>query len=261
MKSVPEENARLIVLYQKQAKDYDQSGIHGLEPWRREAVKRLELKCGDLVVDIGCGTGLNFPWLQKAVGPQGRIIGVDLTDAMLEQARLRVAKEGWKNVELVQADAACYEFPAQVNGMLSTFALTFIPQARLVIQNGCRALASGGRWVVLDMAWPRAWPLWFHHLLFFFRFSRYGITGGVSDDAPGRPSGARCSSPWSRSSGSRSGWGSSIWLGGNSRSLLLDGTAVTGLGNSANGWPPQPGARASASDLLAIQAGHPQLSA
>lgn len=179
MKSVPEQNARLIALYQKQAKGYDQSGIHGLEPWRREAVKRLELKRGDLVVDIGCGTGLNFPWLQEAVGPQGRIIGVDLTEAMLERARRRVAKEGWKNVELVQADAACYEFPAQVNGILSTFALTFIPQAKLVIQNGCRALAPGARWVVLDMAWPRAWPLWFHHLLFFFRLSRYGITGEV----------------------------------------------------------------------------------
>jgi len=145
---VPEENARLIALYQKQAKDYDQSGIHGLDAFRGEAVKRLALKRGDLVVDIGCGTGLNFPWLQEAVGPQGRIIGVDLTDAMLEQARLRVAKAGWKNVELVQADAASYEFPAQVNGMLSTFALTFVPQVPQVNQNGCRALAPLGRWAV-----------------------------------------------------------------------------------------------------------------
>jgi ubiquinone/menaquinone biosynthesis C-methylase UbiE len=184
MKSVPENHERLIALYQKQAKDYEQSGIHGLDAFRREAVKQLQLKRGDLVVDIGCGTGLNFPWLQKAVGPQGRIIGVDLTDAMLEQARLCVAKEGWKNVELVQADAASYEFPAQVNGILSTFALTFIPQAKLVIQNGCRALAPFGRWVVLDMAWPRAWPLWLHHLLFFFRFSRYGITGEVVRQHP-----------------------------------------------------------------------------
>jgi demethylmenaquinone methyltransferase/2-methoxy-6-polyprenyl-1,4-benzoquinol methylase len=174
-----ESNARLIALYQKQAKAYDQSGIHGLEPWRKEAVKQLHLKSGDLVVDLGCGTGLNFLWLQEAVGPQGRIIGVDLTDAMLEQARHRVAEAGWKNVELVQADAARYLFPAQVDGILSTFALTFIPQVKLVIQNGCRALAPGARWVVLDMAWPRAWPLWFHHLLFFFRLSSYGITGEV----------------------------------------------------------------------------------
>ena len=176
---MPEHHESLIALYQKQANHYDQSGIHGLDPWRGEVVKRLHLKQGDLVVDIGCGTGLNFPWLQEAVGPQGCIIGVDLTDAMLDQARRRVAEAGWKNVELVQADAASYEFPAQVDGILSTFALTFLPQAQLVIQNGCRALAPGGRWAVLDMAWPRGWPLWLHHLLFFFRLSRYGITGEV----------------------------------------------------------------------------------
>ena len=146
---------------------------------RREAVKRLHLKRGDLVADIGCGTGLNFALLQEAIGPEGRIIGVDLTDAMLEQARRRIAKAGWRNVELAQADAASYEFPAQVDGILSTFALTFIPQTKLVIQNGSRALAPGARWVVLDMAWPRAWPVWFHHLLFFLRLSRYGITGEV----------------------------------------------------------------------------------
>jgi ubiquinone/menaquinone biosynthesis C-methylase UbiE len=178
-KSVPEENARLIALYQKQAKGYDQSGIHGLDAFRREAVRRLELKRGDLVVDIGCGTGLNFALLQEAIGETGRIIGVDLTDAMLEQARLRVATEGWKNVELVQADATQYQFPTQVDGILSTFALTFVPQAKLVIQNGCRALAPGRRWVVLDMAWPAAWPVWLHPLLFFLRLSRYGITGEV----------------------------------------------------------------------------------
>jgi len=43
-----------------------------------------------------CGTGLNFPLLQAAVGPAGRIIGVDLTDAMLDGARRRVERNGWK---------------------------------------------------------------------------------------------------------------------------------------------------------------------
>jgi ubiquinone/menaquinone biosynthesis C-methylase UbiE len=176
---MPEENARLVALYQQQAKGYDQSGIHGLDGWRRETIKRLNLKQGDLVVDIGCGTGLNFALLQEAIGPEGRIIGIDLTDAMLEQARLRVAKAGWKNVELMQADATHYQFPTQVDGILSTFALTFIPQAQLVIQNGCQALVPCGRWVVLDMAWPAVWPVWLHHLLFFLPFSRYGITGEV----------------------------------------------------------------------------------
>lgn len=174
-----EPNARLITLYQKQAKTYDRSGVQGLDAWRKRAVKQLHLKRGDLVVDVGCGTGLNFPWLQEAVGPQGKIIGVDLTDAMLEQAKHRITKEGWTNVELVQADATSYVFPTQVNGVLSTFALTFFPEAQRVIQNGCQALVPGARWVVVDMAWPCALPWWFSHLLFFLRLSRYGITAEV----------------------------------------------------------------------------------
>jgi ubiquinone/menaquinone biosynthesis C-methylase UbiE len=178
-KSVPEENARLMALYRRQAKGYDQSGIQGLDTWRREAVSRLALQHGDLVVDIGCGTGLNFALLQEAIGETGRIIGVDLTDAMLEQARQRVAAHGWKNVELVRADAAQYRFPTQVEGILSTFALTFLPDGARVIQNGCRALAPGRRWVVLDMAWPGALPTWLYPLLFFLRLSRYGISGEV----------------------------------------------------------------------------------
>ncbi|QBD75913.1 methyltransferase domain-containing protein [Ktedonosporobacter rubrisoli] len=181
---MPEANAHLIALYRKLARGYDQGNFHGLKAWREEALKRLNLRHGDLVVDLGCGTGLNFPRLQEAVGPQGRIIGVDLTDAMLEQARQRVVAAGWKNVELVQADAASYEFPAEVSGILSTFALTFIPQAEIVIQHGSKALALGGRWVVLDMAWPDNVPMWGHHLLFFLGLSRYGITGKVLKRRP-----------------------------------------------------------------------------
>ena len=130
-------------------------------------------------MDIGCGTGLNFALLQEAIGETGRIIGVDLTDAMLKQARLRVTAQGWKNVELVQADAASYEFPTQVDGILSTFALTFVPHRARVIQNGCRALAPGRRWVVLDMAWPAALPMWLSPFLFFLRLSSSGISGEV----------------------------------------------------------------------------------
>lgn len=174
--------AHIIDIYRQRAKGYDASSLSSLKPWRKEAIKLLNLEHGDLVVDIGCGTGLNFALLQEAIGPEGRIIGVDLTDAMLDQARQRVAAHGWKNVELVQSDAAEYEFPTQVNGIISTFALTFIPDCEHVIQNGCRALAPGRRWVVLDMVWPGGWPLWWRHLFFFL--PRYGITGDVVQRRP-----------------------------------------------------------------------------
>ena len=55
---------------------------------RRRAVQALGLRAGDSVVDIACGTGLNFPLIEEAIGPDGRIVGVDLTDAMLAQPQI-----------------------------------------------------------------------------------------------------------------------------------------------------------------------------
>ena len=62
----------------------------GAAPAGRRA---LGLRPGDTVVDIACGTGLNFPLLEEAIGPDGRIVGVDLTDAMLAQAQRRIESE------------------------------------------------------------------------------------------------------------------------------------------------------------------------
>lgn len=171
----PEEE--LVDLYRKAAKDYDHSGIGALQAKRREAVGLLKLEPGDIVVDIGCGTGLNFPFLQAAVGPAGRIIGVDLTDAMLDQARQRVSENGWQNIELVQSDASRYAFSASIDGIISTFALTFMPDAHAVIQNGVHALAAGKRFVVLDVAWPKGWPMGLRHLI--PHLSSFGITTEV----------------------------------------------------------------------------------
>lgn len=153
-------------IYRKRADNYDFTAnlyyLIGYPEWkyRREAVAALNLQPGDTVVEIGCGTGLNFGLLQEAIGPEGRIIGVDLTDAMLKQAQSRVARKGWQNVDLVQADAATYTFPQGVNGILSTFALSLIPEAGNIIRRGSEALAPGGRWVVVDLKIPDAWPSW-----------------------------------------------------------------------------------------------------
>jgi len=148
------------VLYRKRAGHYDWTAnlyyLIGYREWayRRRAVAALGLGAGDTVVEMCCGTGLNFSLLQAAVGPGGRIIGVDLTDAMLEKARRRVERTGWKNVELVHSDAATFEYPAGVGGILSTFALTMVPEYDRVIERGAAALRPGGRWAVLDLTVP-----------------------------------------------------------------------------------------------------------
>jgi demethylmenaquinone methyltransferase/2-methoxy-6-polyprenyl-1,4-benzoquinol methylase len=156
----------VIGVYRRRARLYDLTAnlyyLIGFREWsyRKRAIRALRLQPGASVVEIGCGTGLNFGLLQRAVGPSGRIIGVDLTDAMLAQAERRILREGWTNVELVHADATEYVFPTGVGGILATFALSLVPESALIVEHGCQALAPGGSWVVLDLKLPGWLPAW-----------------------------------------------------------------------------------------------------
>jgi len=157
---------RLIATYRKKAKHYNiTSRLYPVPGYpqqaqRRRAVRALGLREGDTVVDVACGTGQNFPLLAQAIGSEGRIVGVDLTDAMLAQAQQRVEDNGWRNVSLAQTDAAAFEFPTEVDAILSTYALSHLPEPGAVIAHGAAALRPGGRWVVLDLKVPERAPRW-----------------------------------------------------------------------------------------------------
>ncbi|SEI13281.1 MULTISPECIES: methyltransferase domain-containing protein [unclassified Leifsonia] len=161
---------RLIETYRKKAEHYDVvSRLYPVPGYpqraqRSRAVKELGLRPGDRVVDIACGTGLNFPLIEEAIGPGGRIVGVDLTDAMLARAENRVTANGWSNVSLVQADAAGFVFPGTMDAILSTYALTQVPECGQVIAHGADALCAAGRWVVLDLKIPDSTPRWLSQL-------------------------------------------------------------------------------------------------
>jgi demethylmenaquinone methyltransferase/2-methoxy-6-polyprenyl-1,4-benzoquinol methylase len=160
----------LIETYRKKAKHYDTTSRFYPVPGypqrsqRLRAVQALGLRPGDSVVEIACGTGLNFSLLEQVIGPDGRILGVDLTDAMLAQAQHRIETNGWSNVSLVQADAAEFDFPSEVDAILSTYALTQVPECGDVIAHGAAALSPGGRWVVLDLKVPDNAPRWLAQL-------------------------------------------------------------------------------------------------
>jgi ubiquinone/menaquinone biosynthesis C-methylase UbiE len=160
----------LIETYRKKAKHYDiTSRLYPVPGYpqrgqRLRTVQALRLRPGDTVVDMACGTGLNFSLLQRAIGPGGRIIGVDLTDAMLARARERAETNGWSNVSLVQSDAAGFDFPAKVDAILSTYALSQVPECAKVIARGAAALSEGRRWAVLDLKVPDNTPRWLTQL-------------------------------------------------------------------------------------------------
>ena len=161
---------RLIATYRKKARHYDvTSRLYPVPGYpqraqRERALRALGLHPGDTVVDIACGTGVNFSPIEAAIGERGRLVGVDMTDAMLSRAANRVAARGWGNVSLVRSDAADFDFPAEVDAILSTYALTQVPRCADVIAHGAAALAAGGRWVVLDLKLPDGTPGWMSRL-------------------------------------------------------------------------------------------------
>ncbi len=170
MSQIDRTREHLIETYRKKAKHYDfTSRLYPVPGYpqraqRLRAVQALGLRAGDSVIDIACGTGLNFPLIEQAIGPGGRIVGVDLTDAMLAHAHERIETNGWSNISLVQADAAAFDFPAGVDAILSTYALSQVPECAEVIAHGAAALSGGGRWAVLDLKVPGYTPGWLAHL-------------------------------------------------------------------------------------------------
>lgn len=176
-------------LYRRRARRYDKTfwllraaGVSDGK-YRRRAVHHLQLGPGDTVVDLGCGTGLNFPHLYEKVGPQGQIVGVDLTDAMLRQAAERVSDEGWNNVTLVEADVADFDFPSNVDGIISTLALTLSPSVDDVIRRGAAALREGGRLALVDLKQPEAWPEWLVRFVAWTQ-SPFGVSMELADRHP-----------------------------------------------------------------------------
>jgi trans-aconitate methyltransferase len=156
----------VVETYRRSARRYDlTSRLYYLQrAHRRSAVEALRLRPGDTVVEVACGTGLNFALVQQKIGPEGRIVGVDLTDAMLVEAQHRIETSGWSNVSLVQADAAEFEFPIRTDGILATYPHALLPETRQVIAHGAAALSAGRRWVVLDLKVPDNTPRWLARL-------------------------------------------------------------------------------------------------
>lgn len=161
----------IINAYRKYAEKYDFIvnlyriiGIR-IKKYRRLAVNALELSKGDTVLELGCGTGLNFSLLEDAIGPDGKIIGVDITDKMLDQAKKRIEVNGWKNVELVLADIADYEIPKDVDGIIALGSLTYSPEYDKIIKNGYDALKNGKKFVVFDTKMSESPPRIFAPIL------------------------------------------------------------------------------------------------
>jgi SAM-dependent methyltransferase len=121
---------------------------------RKRAVDRLKLRQGDRVLEVGCGTGRNFQFLRDAVGPEGRIYGVDLSEGMLRRARKLCQRRQWTNFVLIKADAADYASQELFDGALFSFSYNVMPHHRSVLRQVWKQLRPGGRLVIMDARLP-----------------------------------------------------------------------------------------------------------
>ena len=107
---------------------------------------------GETVLDIGCGAGTDLLLAARRVGPSGRAIGIDMTEAMRDRARNSAAAAGLTNVEVYRADATALPLPdASVNVVISNGVLNLVPEKEKAFAEIRRVLGPGGRLQLADI--------------------------------------------------------------------------------------------------------------
>jgi len=105
---------------------------------------------GGTLVELGCGPATVTPHLLPKLGPAGAIVGVDLSEGMLAEARRKAERLGWRNARFERADARDYAPPAPVQAVVFSLSLSTMPEPERCLERALAMLAPGGQLVVLD---------------------------------------------------------------------------------------------------------------
>jgi SAM-dependent methyltransferase len=146
---------RAVAQYRDRAQRYDLE-LMPFEPVRSRAIASMDLRPGEAVLDVGCGTGLSFAALKEGVGARGRIVGIDPSPEMLALARERVARHRWNGVELLQAAAAAAPLRSPADAALFHFTHDVL-QDPACLDHVLAHLRPGARVVAAGLQWAPAW--------------------------------------------------------------------------------------------------------
>lgn len=107
---------------------------------------------GQTVLDLGCGAGLDLLIAAEKVGPSGTVIGVDMTDAMLEKATANIQASGLKNIQVRKGYVETLPIEADsVDWVISNCVINLSPEKHKVFAEIARVLKPGGHMIVSDM--------------------------------------------------------------------------------------------------------------
>ena len=137
--------------YREHARSYDrQTGA--FQRYRQAVVEALPVRRGQVVLDVGSGTGLCAGLLRDKVGPRGRVVGIEASPQMAAVAREHIAAEGWRNVTVVQSPAEEAQIAVTADAALFC-AVHDILQSPDALRNvisklrpGAQVAAGGGKW-------------------------------------------------------------------------------------------------------------------
>ena len=157
--STASRHSAALAQYRRRAPVYDLE-LKLFEPARRAAIARLVLRGGEVVFDVGCGTGLSLPLLRQAVGAKGHIVGIEQCPEMMALARQRVRQHGWRNVTLIEAAVAEAAIARRANAALFHFTHDILREPA-ALDNIAAHLRPGARVVACGLQWARpwAWPV------------------------------------------------------------------------------------------------------
>ncbi len=134
-------------VYSNYAGVYDQIFGRIFHESRESTVRRLPVAQGERILEVGVGTGLSLPLYPRHC----RLVGIDLSDGMLEKARERVRMHGLEHVELSRMDAGQMEFPDDsFDTVMAAYVVTAVPDYRKVVTEMIRVCRPGGRIIMLN---------------------------------------------------------------------------------------------------------------
>jgi len=138
--------ATAAATYSATADHFDDPALSFWDRYGRRTVDRVELRPGARVLDACCGTGASALPAAHAVGPGGRVLGLDFSAPALRLARAKAASRGLSNVEFRQADIEQSGLPAQsFDAVVCVFGVFFLPDIEAGIAGLWRLVRPGGR--------------------------------------------------------------------------------------------------------------------